>query len=66
VVHDLEVKALQIREVPWDMEREDLPLPVLRHLVPASEAFDDKAALGRAITLLDDGLVRTDVPGAKR
>jgi hypothetical protein len=60
------VKALQIRDVAWDVKREDLPLPVLRHLIPASETFDDEAALRGPITFVNDNLVWTNDVDAKR
>jgi hypothetical protein len=66
VIHDFEVKALQVRDVARNVEGEDLPFSVFRRLIPTSEAFDDEAALRWSITLLDDVLVWTNGLRAKR
>jgi hypothetical protein len=58
VVHDVEVEALQVRDVAWDVEGEYLPLALAEHLVPEGEAVEDQAALRGPVLIANDILVR--------
>ena len=60
MIHGLEVKALQVRNVTRDVEGEYLPFAGGRERIAAGEAFDDEAALRWSITFVDNDLVRTN------
>jgi hypothetical protein len=66
VVHDVEVETLQVRDVARNVEREDLPLAARQQLVAASQAFEDQAALRRAVLIPNDVVVLADVPDGHR
>jgi hypothetical protein len=55
------VKALKVRGIPGSVEREDLAFALLGDFVAASKAFNENAALGRAVTLMNDVLIRTNL-----
>jgi hypothetical protein len=42
VVHGLEVQALEVGHIAWDVERHDLALALDRHLVAAGKAVKQK------------------------
>jgi len=44
-MHDLQVKALEVRDVARDVEGHDLASAARKDLVPAGEPFEDRAAL---------------------
>jgi hypothetical protein len=62
VVHDFEMKALQVGDVAGDVERHDLPLALRGELVAAGEALDDHAAFGRPVSVPDEILILADGP----
>ena len=66
VVHRVKKKALQIGDVPRNMERHDLPLAVAQHLVAALQALKDEAALQGPVAFPHNVLVCSDVPDRKR
>ena len=66
VVHGLEVEALEVRDLALDVERHDLALAVLGHLVAAGVALEDQAALGGFVALAHDVLVGPDLPHVHR
>ena len=71
MVHSIQVKTLQVRHIPCRMEREDLPLAVLRHLGAISKAAQDHATMRGAFAFAnDDGFFRKflylNTQGAKR
>ena len=45
VIHDLQVQALEVEDVTWNVERHDLASAAGQDLVPAGEPFQDRAAL---------------------
>ncbi|MCP1834021.1 hypothetical protein ACVIHH_001299 [Bradyrhizobium sp. USDA 4518] len=70
VVHDVEVEALQIRYFAGNVQREDLPLAVLRDFCTVRKSFGEKATflwpaaigdnnvLGRDLAFLDRQLLK--------
>ena len=56
-VEFIEMKALQVREITWDMKREDLAFALPCELEGRREAVKDREATGRPIPLPDDVLV---------
>jgi len=58
MIHDLKMKALQVWNVTWNMERQDLPLSTGKHLVAEREPFEDRAALRGPVLIADDILIR--------
>ena len=65
VVHAREQEAVQVDEVPGDVEGGDLPAPVGEQPVAVDEALQqDVAVLGRA-ALAHDVLARCDLPGLR-
>ena len=66
VIHDLEVQALQVRDVTGRVERKYLAFAFLGDLVAADEAFDDKAGFRWTIPLTDDVVVGTNASGGER
>jgi hypothetical protein len=57
VVHHWDVKALQIRNVPRNVEGLNLTLPIGQNLVAAKEALNEQAALRWPITFANDVFV---------
>ncbi len=60
VIHRLEEQALQVRDLPGDMEGQDLPPVAAGELVAEQEALDQKAAMGWRVAFLDDVLIRPE------
>src|SRR5215217_9008586 len=54
VIHDLQVQALEVRDVARDVEGHDLASAARKDLVPAGEPFQDRAALGWSVMVTDD------------
>jgi hypothetical protein len=61
VIHGLEVRALEVRDLAFDVEGHDLPSSVIRHLVAAGVALEEQAALGGPITFTHDVLIGPDL-----
>src|SRR5690606_18121261 len=60
VVDDLQVQALEIREVARQVERDDLALALDCDLVGAGKAAQDQARPGGSVALTNDVLVGLD------
>jgi hypothetical protein len=58
VVQNLQVQALQVGDVAGHVKRRDLALALGGDLVDAGEAFQDQAALGRAVADAHDVPIR--------
>jgi hypothetical protein len=66
VVHDLEVQALQVRDVARDVERQDLTPALLQEVVAAGPAIHDETALRGTVLLVDDVLMSFEEPPVHR
>ena len=51
VVHPVQMQTLEVGDVTRDMNREDLSLPADRRLRADAKAFDDQAAVRRALAI---------------
>jgi hypothetical protein len=58
MVHDAKGEGVKIKDVARYVKRHDLPLPMLSQHVTAGKAINEKAALGRPITISDKRLIR--------
>ena len=54
VIHDLQMQALQVWDVPGDVKGHDLASATGKELVPAGEPFEDRAALRRSVLVADN------------
>jgi hypothetical protein len=63
MVHSLQNEAMQVDEVAGDVKGRDLAFAVGQDLVATGETFQDEAALGWAVTVAHEVLIRADVPG---
>ncbi len=45
VVHSVEIEALQVGNIPGDVERENLPIPVGKNFIPMHKSAEKKATL---------------------
>src|SRR5215204_1532229 len=66
VVHDLEVEALQVRNVAGNVEGDDLASTAGKELVAAGEAFKDRAALRGPVLIAKDVVVRPEISDRDR
>src|SRR5215218_1451187 len=66
VIHDLQVQALEIRDVAWDVEGHDLASAAGEELVAASKTFEDRAALRWPVLVTDDIRVCFKLPHCDR
>jgi len=62
VIHDVQVQALQIGDVAWNMEGHDLASAAGKELVAAGETFEDRAALRRPVLVTDNICVCFKLP----
>src|SRR5687768_14571298 len=65
VVHRFEQEALRVEYVAGDVEREDLALAVLKHLVSEDHSFEEQVAVGGLLALSDDVLVSPEFQSAR-
>ena len=66
MIHDVQVQALQIGDVAWDVEGHDLASAAGKDLVAAGEPFQDRAALRRPVLVTDDIRVCFKLPHRDR
>jgi hypothetical protein len=66
IIHLPQKKAVQVCEVAWDVKGRDLASAIGEVVVAASEALQDEAALGGAVTLAHDVLPRSIVSDPRR
>src|SRR5687768_699051 len=61
MVHYLNVEALQVWHVAWNMERQNLPLSVPERLIAECEPVEDQAALRGPVLIANNILARPQV-----
>src|SRR5215207_3100275 len=66
VIHDLQVQALEVGDVAWNMEGHDLASAAGEELVAAGETFEDRAALRRPVLVTDNICVCFKLPHGDR
>jgi len=66
MIHNLQMKAVQVWNLAGDMEREDLSLTVNKRLGAERKALQNKAASIGTITAPYDCLVRAKAAGVHR